>query len=187
MDTDMGTRSKRALCSPPGIWRAMWPALWMAPVVAIAGSEPTRVSTHVYRCPTDTGTVHFQGTPCGSIGAGELRVLEHVQPAVPNTRGSARSGASERGATRKSRGRRSRSVSSAGESADQSTPPTPRERRKSRREQTRLAAARCPATREDEAPTGSTQVAQAWRRHQALPSRTWLRNAGQWPAHCDEH
>ena len=162
-------------------------ALWLSLTAAVAG--PTQVSTTVYRCTTHTGTLHYQGTPCGGAAqGGERRVLEHVQPEVPRTRDAARADRTERGSGRAGKGRRSRAARAARELTANAMPtaPTPRERRKSRREQTRLAAARCPATREDGGPTGSTSVAQAWKRHQALPSRTWLRNAGRWPRHCDD-
>jgi hypothetical protein len=149
---------------------------------AAADPSTTRVQTTVYRCQQNvSAALIFQSHPCDASAQQQRLDLIHVEPPAPQT--TIRSGPINRQRTKPSSGARGPGKSDAAQNRAQSET-RPAFARKSRAARAKAGQSTCPPTREGSVATGSTSLATAWKRHQSLPSRTYLKNAGKWPAHC---
>jgi hypothetical protein len=170
---------------------------------AICSADP------VYRCVNAKGEIRYQAEVCpdGLVGT-KLEILDAPTP-VPGersrsvefqeSRAAPRSNAPR--APRRSKAKTARTVT-ADEGQAQVEINTTRSKAKRRRptQEPSLSVAGCPPTYED---SGTYVVAQRWMKtpngvrskefsgmraawgdYKNLPTKTYLKNAGKWPAHC---
>lgn len=126
-------------------------------------TTPALAELTVFRCTPTDGPVRFQQQPCAANEAARQIALAPQPPRpafIPETR--VKSEQKQR-KPRQQRQRASRSQASRRESK-----PAP-----------------CPPTRENPGSLGTRSVRTAWLRYIDLPSKTYLKNAGRWPRHCD--
>lgn len=158
----------------------------------------------VFRCTGTDQAVVFQAKPCPTGSTERLMSLQRAPTPVAGERPSELS--DRRQNTRRSSRSRRPSARTNQQTRQQAQaevqPKAPARRSRRPRAQASLAHPGCPPTYEDggsyvvsktwtDTPSGvrvkgTSGMRAAWDDYKSLPTRTYLKNAGKWPAHCPQ-